>query len=85
MSFLDPLYQGPLGHKAGELVKLGSDSPGDRRKMNKWPWERLKVGESFETPAFDAVRPMASRAGARLGRKFKVNRMPQGYKITRTR
>src|SRR5690242_12430093 len=60
----------------------------DARSRKKYPWEELGVGQSFAaTPdeiTLDSLRPLASRMGKKLGRRFRViNHEDKSYEVAR--
>lgn len=57
----------------------------ETRTNNKYPWDKMKVGDSFETDIeARSMYPTAIRAGAKLGKKFVVRTSDKGCRVWRT-
>jgi hypothetical protein len=62
-------------------VRIDSDVPVPPRHYHVYPWERLKVGDSFgiaDCRDAGTIRCLASRMGNKLSRKFSVRIMYGG-------
>lgn len=55
------------------------------RTRTEWPWEKLKVGQSFLAGIkATSMAPSAARQAKKLGRKFVVRTEGKGCRVWRT-
>lgn len=58
-----------------------------RKPKRNYPWEKLKCGQSFAIPKseikLETIRPIASKKGKQLGKKFKVVEHDNLYEVGR--
>lgn len=60
----------------------------DTKRENKYPWEAMKVDDSFHVTyneiKLESLRPLASRMGKKFNKKFKVvdHGIEKGYEVS---
>lgn len=68
-------------------IEKGKPLPRRRNHASKYPWEKMKVGDSFAVTGRDgnSVRASASLAGIRMRMKFSVSYEGEGYRVWRVK
>lgn len=84
-----PFYTIEEGHPLPRPAPPGHHKGGGTKGMKwRYPFGSMKVGDSFLVPDGDAtvnrLRAAASQAARRLGFKFAVRQLDEGFRVWRT-